>query len=250
MNTSSTPPVDGAGFRPPSCPNPRCLHHHERAGWRWVLSGSYRRQAPPHRVQRFRCRRCHRAFSVQTFRTTYWLKHPELQPAILRQLGACSSYRQVADVLGCAHSTVLNQARRLGRHCLLFQHHRAPPGPPDEPLVLDGLRADAYGASYRFSVDEETWDHEPEPSKHNPDGLPEVTIERATVKEYGPTAFGADPLASASVRSATDRIVTVQGVADIRQGIDDVHDEARAATPAADERAVHLRRLHLKETNE
>jgi len=35
---------------------------------------------------------------------------------------------------------VLNQARRLGRHCLLFQQLKAPPGPPTEPLVLDGLR--------------------------------------------------------------------------------------------------------------
>ena len=130
-----------SSFRPPHCPNPRCLHHQERAGWRWVRDGTHDRQAAPHRVQRFRCRACGRGFSSQSFRTTYWLRRPDLQPRILKQLGACAGIRQAADVLDCANGTVMNQARRLGRHCLLFQHATSPPRAPSEPLVLDGLRS-------------------------------------------------------------------------------------------------------------
>lgn len=144
--------VDGAGFRPPFCPRPRCRFHQRAAGWRWRKSGWHGRQAPPHRVQRFRCLSCHRDFSVQTFRTTYWLKRPELQQAILGMVGACSAYRQIGRVLDCAHSSVLNQARRLGRHCLLFERLEAPARPPDEPLVLDGLRSFEYSQYWPFDL--------------------------------------------------------------------------------------------------
>ena len=127
-------------FRPPFCPRPQCKFHEPQPGWHFVRDGFHSRRAEPTCVQRFRCLHCRRNFSSQTFRTTYYLKRPELLPQVFRSMGSCASYRQTADVLGCAHSTVLNQARRLGRHCLLFQHLNAPPGPPTEPLVLDGLR--------------------------------------------------------------------------------------------------------------
>jgi hypothetical protein len=103
-------------------------------------------------VQRFRCLECGRDFSIQSFRTTYWLKRPELQVPILKQVNACSSYRQIGNVLGCVHSTVLNQVRRLGRHCLLFERCRAPAGPPDEPVTLDGLRSFEYGKTWPFDA--------------------------------------------------------------------------------------------------
>lgn len=73
-------------------------------------------------------------------------------------------------------------------------------------LLVDGLRSGAYGASYRFNVarDDELVDLDPDPSEHNPRGIPEVTIQRATIKEIGPTALGADPFATAGVRSDTE----------------------------------------------
>ena len=132
-------------FEPPFCPNERCLHHRVPTGWHWVRDGWHHRRFPPERVRRFRCRRCGRCFSSQTFRTTYWLKRPDLQEPIFESLVACVAYRQEARGLGVAHSTVLNQVRRLGRHCLLFEREHAPPAPPDEPLVLDGLRSFAHG---------------------------------------------------------------------------------------------------------
>ncbi len=112
-------------------------------------------------------------------------------------------------------------------------------------LLLDGLVAGAYGASYRFSIDAETRVDEPEPSDDNPGGLPEVTLDRVSVKEFGPTAFGADPLATAGVRSTTDRFVRV-GSAGVWHGIGTEPDEDERPDQGRIERATQLRALDLE----
>ena len=133
------------GFVPPFCPNPDCRHHGAPEGWRVRRHGYFRRKAWPHRISRFRCLACGRCFSTQTFDPTYWLKRPDLQAPILRGLVACSGFRQLGRSHGVAGTTIQRQAERLGRHCLLFQRLHAPPRPPTEPLVLDGL------VSFEFS---------------------------------------------------------------------------------------------------
>jgi HK97 family phage prohead protease len=70
--------------------------------------------------------------------------------------------------------------------------------------LVPGLKAGVYGASFRMRVQEDSWNDEPEPSDDNPKGLPERTITRAKVMEFGPVTFPANPEASASVRSTTD----------------------------------------------
>lgn len=70
--------------------------------------------------------------------------------------------------------------------------------------LLPGLKAGVYGASFRMRVTGEQWDDEPKPSRHNPKGIPERTITRAKVMEFGPVTFPANPAATASVRSTTD----------------------------------------------
>jgi HK97 family phage prohead protease len=70
--------------------------------------------------------------------------------------------------------------------------------------LLPGLKRGLYGASFRMRVTGEEWDDEPKPSRHNPKAIPERTITRAKVMEFGPVTFPANPKASASVRSMTD----------------------------------------------
>jgi hypothetical protein len=70
--------------------------------------------------------------------------------------------------------------------------------------LLPGLKAGVYGASFRMRVLEDSWNDEPDPSTDNPKALPERTITRAKVMEFGPVTFPANPEASASVRSTTD----------------------------------------------
>lgn len=72
-----------------------------------------------------------------------------------------------------------------------------------------GLRADAYGSSFRFSVvrDEIVQAKRDSDGKFpstNPDGLPTRTIREARVMEFGPVTFPAYAGATAGVRSMTD----------------------------------------------
>jgi HK97 family phage prohead protease len=70
--------------------------------------------------------------------------------------------------------------------------------------LLPGLKAGVYGASFRMRVLADSWDDEPARSEFNPNGIPERTITRAQVMEFGPVTFPANPEASAGVRSGTD----------------------------------------------
>lgn len=129
---------------PPFCPASDCPFHTCRPGWRFVRIGGFRRLRPPRRVQRYRCCHCHRTFSDQTFRTTYWLRRPDLLVPVFQRLLACSGFRQIAREFAVSPSTIATHAARLGRHCLLFHQRHRPRGPLTEPLVLDGFVSFEY----------------------------------------------------------------------------------------------------------
>lgn len=124
---------------PPFCPNPACDFHRDPRGWRFTKKGFFTRQAAPHRIRRYRCSHCGRNFSSQTFSPTYWLRRPDLLPVVFHGLLGCSGFRQIAREQGVSPTTVLRQAARLGRHCLLFHERGRPRGIPREPLVADGF---------------------------------------------------------------------------------------------------------------
>lgn len=68
------------------------------------------------------------------------------------------------------------------------------------PALADGQ----LGASFRFRVIQDSWDENPGKSDSNPEGLPVRTITKVKIMELGPVTFGANPKATASVRSLTD----------------------------------------------
>ncbi|MGH0034999.1 MAG: hypothetical protein ACQGVK_08215, partial [Myxococcota bacterium] len=57
-------------FQPPHCPNPDCDSHADPGPWRCIRKGFYRNQSARRPIQRYRCSRCGRSFSSQTFSTT------------------------------------------------------------------------------------------------------------------------------------------------------------------------------------
>jgi len=127
---------------PPFCPNQRCpFHCGPTHSWHWVRAGFFRRQAPPHRIQRFRCGHCRRYFSEQTFRASYWLKRPELLLPAFHRLTGCSAFRQIAREFAASPQTIAHLSARLGRHCQLFHEQLRPKGPLTEPLALDGFQS-------------------------------------------------------------------------------------------------------------
>ncbi len=136
-------------FTPPFCPNPDCDSHRKTRGWRYTRWGAYRRTCPRVRtIARYRCSRCHRTFSRQTFQTTYWLRRTELLVTIAERLVAGSGYRQIARALGCSPTTVATHAARLGRHAMLFHEAHRPRGAPREPVVVDGFESFAFSQYY------------------------------------------------------------------------------------------------------
>lgn len=67
--------------------------------------------------------------------------------------------------------------------------------------LLPGLKRDAYGSSFMFNVIREDWNNEPDPSDHNPDGIPERSIAEVRTFEAGPVTWPASPTATAGMRS-------------------------------------------------
>ena len=127
-------------FIPPHCPNPNCMYHLQLTDdWRFKRIGTFGRQAAPHRIQRFLCLHCRRSFSTQTFATTYWLKRPDILPALLTKTTGCMANRQIARDLGVSPSTIDQQLARLGRHCLLFHAKQMKTAAPAERVAIDGF---------------------------------------------------------------------------------------------------------------
>jgi transposase-like protein len=134
-------------FVPPHCPRTYCAYHHCATGWRWIHHGTYARQCEPRIIPRYRCCHCGATFSSQTFSTSYYLKRPELLEPLFQRVLACSAYRQIAREARCVHSSLMRQAARLGRHCLLLLAEARSAEPLTrirEPLVIDGFESFAF----------------------------------------------------------------------------------------------------------
>ena len=70
---------------------------------------------------------------------------------------------------------------------------------------MDGSRVGSQlGSSFRFQVQEDTWNMRPKADRNNPDGIPERSIVKAKVFEFGPVTFPANAGATASARSLSD----------------------------------------------
>jgi HK97 family phage major capsid protein len=96
-------------------------------------------------------------------------------------------------------------------------------------LLMSGLRAGEYGASFRFGVMRERFDRDPGTSDWNPDGIPERTILEARVPEFGPVSFPQYESATAGVRSLTDEFI-FDGFANDPKRLVELIDNTRALT--------------------
>ena len=137
------------GWHPPHCPNPNCPHHNANGRpWPYRKHGFYARLTAPHRIQRFTCRHCRRAFSSQTFSVTYWLRRPDVLPALLLKCVGGMANRQIARDLRVAPATVDGQLSRLGRHCLLFHRRQLRGAAPPAEIAFDGFETYEWSQYY------------------------------------------------------------------------------------------------------
>jgi len=70
--------------------------------------------------------------------------------------------------------------------------------------LAPGLKAGAYGASFRFNVLAEVFNIRAKASEYNPKGLPERTVKELHMPEFGLVTFPAYAGATAGMRSLTD----------------------------------------------
>jgi hypothetical protein len=84
--------------------------------------------------------------------------------------------------------------------------------------LLPGLQRDAYGSSFMFNVIRESWQHEPDTSDHNPEGIPERTVQEVRTFEAGPVTWPASPTATAGMRGRCGTDEWVERLASRAQG--------------------------------
>jgi transposase-like protein len=128
-------------FWPAYCPYSRCP---SRTSGRFQASpwGTFQRKCDGRAAQRFRCRRCGRTFSSQTFRLDFRLQRPHLHLDLWPLLISKVTHRQAARVLACTRKSVALRLDRLGRHCRAFHESclsSRPGGLCSGPFQLDEL---------------------------------------------------------------------------------------------------------------
>jgi len=125
---------------PPFCPNEKCRFHcGDTTSWRWVRNGTFTSGRSRRSTQRYICLPCGRSFSTRTFRSTYWLKRPDIFFRVARGLVSCSGFRQLAAGLEVSPQTVARHASRLGRQSLLLHERMRSRKTVEEPLSLDSF---------------------------------------------------------------------------------------------------------------
>lgn len=131
-------------FVPPFCPNVECAQHVQPALRFWVCHGTYHPSCRAEPVPRFRCRKCRRTFSVQTFRQDYRDRRPEVNQRLFELLTSGVGYRQSGRVLRISPTAAQMKARKLSRHA---------------GLLHDNLCRDFADARTFLLDEEETYEH-------------------------------------------------------------------------------------------
>ena len=106
---------DADEFWPPRCTNPNCVQSSEPRKAGFFRHGHYTTRIQGRRVPRFLCRYCRRTMSSQTFDSSYRLRRPDLEHAIIREIAQGASLRRVAQVLGINRKTVSRRLYRVRR---------------------------------------------------------------------------------------------------------------------------------------
>ncbi len=154
MDWPATPIEQRSAFQPRFCPWKDCPEHLRRVpGYRFQRHGAFATRRRK-RVPRFRCHRCKRTFSTQTFSLTYYHKRPELLRHVAAGLVAGSALRQIARSLECSLATVARISAHLGRHAILLHAKalEALRGKLSESIVFDHFETFEFTQDYPFGV--------------------------------------------------------------------------------------------------
>ena len=127
---------------PPFCPRPSCKYH-RRANLHpgWYVSAGWYETAAFGIVDRFRCRRCGKYFSTQTFSIDYYSKRTISYSRLHKHLITTSNIRDMARDFSVSVDTVLNKLSRLSRNSIAVLQELQRRLPLDEDLAADGFES-------------------------------------------------------------------------------------------------------------
>jgi transposase-like protein len=123
-------------FDPPRCPNRACAAFSSPQG-RLVRWGSYAAACRAERVPRYRCKECHKTFSVQTFRQDYRDRRPATNVRLFELLTSGVGLRQAARILGLACSSAQMKMRKMAAACADLHDNLSARLPEQGTYVLD-----------------------------------------------------------------------------------------------------------------
>lgn len=124
-------------FTPPFCPNTDCPQHLLPVAGFFTRHGFYTADCRPAPIPRFRCRRCRRTFSTQTFRQDYRDRRPDLNESLFISLVSSTGYRQFARTRDVAPGALQLKARKLARQAGFLHANLSQRLPAGRTFVLD-----------------------------------------------------------------------------------------------------------------
>ena len=137
--------------RPRFCPNPLCKYS-PTAQPNWLIhNGTYRTVAHG-KVQRYRCRACHRGMSDQTRSIHYYAKLRLDLKRIFTRIRGGSSMRDIARGLGCSRTAIANAVVRLARQAMASHAMLLPLLQCSRVLCFDGLVSSLTGSDYPSQI--------------------------------------------------------------------------------------------------
>ena len=132
----------------PHCPNPLCTNFEAPNDPNWYTQYGYYTTRVFGTVSRYRCRRCRRTFSSQTFSIDYYAKKVISYTSLIDQLVTASGLIDMSRNLHVRVETIENRLERLSRCALAIHsellHHLA----MKEDLVADGLESFSFSQYY------------------------------------------------------------------------------------------------------
>jgi hypothetical protein len=126
-------------FFPPFCPNPDCAFHTQPPDLPWFVHVGFHHTFCFGQVPRFRCSRCGKSFSSQSFSLDYYAKRKIDYPTLENFLVASMSIRSMSRNLGCSCLSVLNRLDRLSRQYLACHASLRPWARHKEDVCIDGF---------------------------------------------------------------------------------------------------------------